>query len=65
MVLGGIWVALNYPIVFIASLAVFMAFAVWFVFAFASFVRRRLLRAARRPTRDAAARPVARRGVAR
>jgi len=44
MVLGGIWVALNHPIVFIASLVVFMAFAVWFVFAFASFVRRRLLR---------------------
>lgn len=44
MVLGGIWVALNHPVVFIASLAVFMAFAVWFVIAFARFVRRRLVR---------------------
>lgn len=42
MVLGGIWVALNYPLVFLASLAVFLAFAAWFIFAFARFVRRRL-----------------------
>ncbi len=45
MVLGGIWVALNYPLVFIASLAVFIAFAAWFVFAFARFVRARLMHA--------------------
>ncbi|HEX4944312.1 MAG TPA: DUF4126 domain-containing protein [Usitatibacteraceae bacterium] len=44
MVLGGIWIALNHPIVFMASLAVFMAFAAWFVIAFARFVRRRLER---------------------
>lgn len=44
MVLGGIWVALNHPIVFLGSLAVFMAFAAWFVFAFARFVRDRLAR---------------------
>ncbi len=44
MVLGGIWVAFNYPIVFIASLAVFLLFATWFVIAFARFVRRRLAR---------------------
>jgi hypothetical protein len=46
LVLGGIWVALNYPAVFLASLAVFIAFATWFIFAFAQFVRRRLTRAA-------------------
>ncbi|MBL0140567.1 MAG: DUF4126 domain-containing protein [Betaproteobacteria bacterium] len=43
MVLGGIWVALNYPAVFLASLAVFLAFAAWFIVAFARFVRRRLM----------------------
>lgn len=43
MVLGGIWVAINYPVVFLASLVVFIAFAAWFVIAFARFVRRRLL----------------------
>ena len=46
MVLGGIWVALNHPVVFLAALAVFIAFAAWFVIAFARFVRRRLARAA-------------------
>jgi hypothetical protein len=57
MVLGGIWVALHHPGVFIASLAVFMAFAAWFVIAFARLVRRRLARvesppaAARAPAR--------------
>jgi len=45
MVLGGIWVALNYPAVFIGALVVFMSFAAWFVFAFARFVRNRLARA--------------------
>lgn len=45
MVLGGIWVALNHPVVFLAALAVFIAFAAWFVIAFARFVRRRLARA--------------------
>lgn len=44
MVLGGIWVAFNYPLVFLASLAVFMGFAAWFVIAFARFVRSRLAR---------------------
>jgi len=44
MVLGGIWVALNHPAIFIASLVVFLAFAAWFVIAFARFVRRRLAR---------------------
>jgi hypothetical protein len=42
MVLGGIWVALYHPAVFICALVVFLAFATWFVFAFARFVRRRL-----------------------
>ena len=46
MVLGGIWVALNHPVIFLAALAVFIAFAAWFVIAFARFVRRRLARAA-------------------
>jgi len=46
MVLGGIWVALNHPVGFLAALAVFIAFAAWFVIAFARFVRRRLARAA-------------------
>jgi len=45
MVLGGIWVALNHPAIFLGSLAVFMAFAAWFVIAFARFVRSRLARA--------------------
>lgn len=45
MVLGGIWVALNHPVVFLAALAVFITFAAWFVIAFARFVRRRLVRA--------------------
>jgi len=45
MVLGGIWVALNYPVVFIGALVVFMSFAAWFVFVFARFVRNRLARA--------------------
>jgi len=49
MVLGGIWVALNYPVIFIAALAVFIAFAAWFVIAFARFVRRRLTRAQAQP----------------
>ena len=49
MVLGGIWVALNHPVVFIGALAVFMAFAAWFVFVFARFVRNRLARAAPAP----------------
>jgi hypothetical protein len=44
MVLGGIWVALYHPAVFICALAVFLAFATWFVFAFSRFVRRRLAR---------------------
>lgn len=44
MVLGGIWVALNHPAVFIFALVVFMAFATWFVVAFARLVRRRLAR---------------------
>lgn len=58
MVLGGIWVALNYPVIFIASLAVFLAFSAWFIFAFARLVRRRLARAGpeREPTVDAASR---------
>jgi hypothetical protein len=42
MVLGGIWVALNHPGIFLASLAVFIAFAAWFIVAFTRFVRRRL-----------------------
>jgi hypothetical protein len=46
LVLGGIWVALNYPAVFLASLAAFIMFATWFVFVFAQFVRTRLRRAA-------------------
>jgi hypothetical protein len=45
LVLGGIWVALNHPAVFLASVAVFVAFATWFVVAFAQLVRRRLARA--------------------
>ncbi|MCW5590787.1 MAG: DUF4126 domain-containing protein [Burkholderiales bacterium] len=45
MVLGGIWVALNYPAIFLGALVVFMAFAIWFVIAFARFVRSRLARA--------------------
>lgn len=49
MVLGGIWVALNYPLVFLASLAVFVAFAGWFVIVFARFVRARLVRTAAQP----------------
>jgi len=48
-VLGGIWVALNYPLVFMASLAVFIAFAAWFVIAFARFVRARLVRTSAQP----------------
>lgn len=44
MVLGGIWVALNHPAVFISALVLFLAFASWFVFVFARFVRRRLVR---------------------
>ena len=49
MVLGGIWVALNHPAVFIFALAVFLAFATWFVFVFARFVRRRLARQSAAP----------------
>ena len=58
MVLGGIWVALNYPVIFIASLAVFLAFSAWFIVAFARLVRRRLARASpeREPAADAASR---------
>jgi hypothetical protein len=44
LVLGGIWVALNHPIVFLVALAVFLAFAAWFIAAFTRFVRRRLAR---------------------
>ena len=56
MVLGGIWVALNHPGVFIASLVVFMAFATWFAIVFARFVRRRLARATpqQQPARELA-----------
>ena len=57
MVLGGIWVALNHPAVFLASLAVFIAFATWFVIAFARFVRRRLARADARPVTSPGSRP--------
>jgi len=46
VVLGGIWVALNYPFVFLAALAAFLAFAAWFLLVFGRFVRRRLARAA-------------------
>lgn len=49
MVLGGIWVAFQYPLVFLASLVVFMAFATWFVIAFARFVRARFAREAAEP----------------
>lgn len=44
MVLGGIWVAFNYPAIFLAALAVFFLFAAWFVIVFARFVRSRLAR---------------------
>ena len=44
MVVGGVWVALNYPVIFMASLAVFLAFSAWFVVMFARFVRSRLAR---------------------
>ena len=44
MVVGGVWVALNYPVIFMVSLAVFLAFSAWFVVAFARFVRSRLAR---------------------
>lgn len=44
MVLGGIWVALYYPAVFLTALAVFLAFAAWFIVVFAQFVRRRFIR---------------------
>lgn len=44
LVLGGIWVALNHPLAFLAALAVFLAFAAWFIAVFARFVRRRLAR---------------------
>lgn len=41
LVLGGIWVALNHPGIFLVSLAVFLAFAVWFIVVFTRFVRTR------------------------
>lgn len=44
MVLGGVWVALNYPAVFLGALAVFLGFAAWFIVAFTQFVRRRFVR---------------------
>jgi uncharacterized membrane protein len=44
MVLGGIWVALNYPAVFLAALAVSLGFAAWFIAVFARFVRQRFVR---------------------
>jgi hypothetical protein len=47
MVLGGVWVALNHPAVFLASLALFLAFAAWFIVVFARFVRARIARAPR------------------
>lgn len=46
VVLGGIWVALNHPFVFLAALAAFLAFAAWFIVVFGRFVRRRLARMA-------------------
>ena len=42
LVLGGIWVALNHPGIFLVSLAVFLAFAAWFIIVFTGFVRRRV-----------------------
>ena len=47
LVLGGIWVALNHPGLLV-SLAVFIAFAAWFIIVFTGFVRRRFLAGARR-----------------
>jgi hypothetical protein len=42
LVLGGIWVALTHPVIFLAALAVFVAAAAWFLVTFAQFVRKRL-----------------------
>lgn len=57
MVLGGIWVALNYPLLFLVSLALFIAFAAWFLVAFAGFIRRRLARTGSPPQPAAAGPP--------
>ncbi len=51
MVLGGIWVAFNYPAIFLAALAVFILFAAWFVIVFARFVRSRLARGGEEPAK--------------
>jgi hypothetical protein len=56
MVLGGIWVALYHPVVFLAALALFLGFALWFVAVFTRFVRQRLARTAP-PAATAAAGP--------
>ncbi len=54
IVLGGIWVALNHPAVFLASVAIFVAFCAWFVVAFSRFVRDRLRRAPAAAVRESA-----------
>jgi Domain of unknown function (DUF4126) len=45
LVLAGIWVALHHPLAFLIALAVFLVLAAWVIYAFATFVRRRLARA--------------------
>jgi hypothetical protein len=44
LVLGGIWMALHYPLAFLVLLVAFLALAAWVLVAFAGFVRRRLAR---------------------
>lgn len=44
LVLGGVWLAVQYPVPFLIALAVFLALAAWFLVTFARFVRARFAR---------------------
>jgi len=44
LVLGGVWLAVQYPVPFLIALAAFLALAAWFLVAFARFVRARFAR---------------------
>lgn len=49
VVLGGVWLAVQHPVVFLVALAIFLAIATWFLVTLTRFVRARLARRAPAP----------------
>jgi hypothetical protein len=46
VVLGGVWLAVQHPVVFLVALALFLAIAAWFLVTLTRFVRARFARRA-------------------